>query len=137
MSGVVEQLVGPFDPKRHPAELRELLASLELRPGRLQGKADKRELTLFLHALKLSQRSGALTVFGPQGELGQALYVRGALQSATAGGQTGQNALLQLLTAPLTHWTFAELSAGGGQATEVVIELGGDDDEELRARRAD
>lgn len=122
-SGVVEQLGLPLDFELATRRLRALPGELRNRPGAIGGLADKRELTLFLSAVKSTQRSGALQVNPGAPGAGTALFVRGVLQSAEAATRTGQDALLHLLASPLSRWVFTDLSGGGGDGREVVIEL--------------
>ena len=127
-SGVVHILGEPFQAERHVAEVQELLRSLPTRVGTVHGRGRAGELGSLISHLRRAQRSGGLSMDPARPEEGSAMFVRGALLSASYKGQTGDDALWAMVGASAETWSFSELAGQAGDGAGIVIEVSGKDE---------
>ena len=118
-TGVVEMLLRPLQPFEHPDRVRQLLAELPERTGRVVGF----EAIRMVEHIQRTFRSGALKLNpGTPGE-SQALFTHGVLRGAKHREARGEVALAAMLALPRAPWAFLELSGEGGEGTGVAIHL--------------
>lgn len=123
-SGIVHQLVEPFQPDLHVPEMAEMLRSLPARAGVVRGRGEPGEIAALVAHVQRTRRSGALALDPSRPEEGSALFIKGGLHSAQRGLVTGDAALEALIAAPPSRWAFRELSGQPGEGAGVVIEVG-------------
>ncbi len=121
-TGVVAMLALPFDPKRHPSELKLLLGELTTRRGVSVGHSDSQGLNRLAEHIRRTRRSGKLTVRAPGGTPGEVTFALGKVESAQFGKYTGVEALVMMVAQKAADWNFSEV--GGGDGAGVVIEVG-------------
>lgn len=126
-SGVVHLLAEPFHAERHVAEVQELMRALPTRTGTVHGRGRAGELGSLIAHIKRAQRSGALNVDAARPQEGTAIFVRGALLSASYQGQTGDDALWAMVGASPETWSFSELAGQAGDGAGIIIEVSGDE----------
>ncbi len=118
-TGVVEMLLRPFQPFEHPDRVRQVVAELPERTGRVVGF----EALRMVEHIQRTFRSGALKLNpGTPGE-SQALFTHGVLRGARHREARGEVALAAMLALPRAPWAFLELSGQGGEGTGVAIHL--------------
>jgi DNA-binding response OmpR family regulator len=118
-TGVVEMLLRPFQPFEHPDRVRQVVAELPERTGRVVGF----EALRMVEHIQRTFRSGALKLNpGTPGE-SQALFTHGVLRGARHRDARGEVALAAMLALPRAPWAFVQLSGQGGEGTGVAIHL--------------
>jgi DNA-binding response OmpR family regulator len=118
-TGVVEMLLRPFQPFEHPDRVRQVVAELPERTGRVVGF----EALRMVEHIQRTFRSGALKLNpGTPGE-SQALFTHGVLRGARHREARGEVALAAMLALPRAPWAFVQLSGQGGEGTGVAIHL--------------
>jgi DNA-binding response OmpR family regulator len=118
-TGVVELLLRPFQPFEHPDRVRQVLAELPERTGRVVGF----EALRMVDHIQRTFRSGALKLNpGTPGE-SQALFTQGVLRGAKHREARGEVALAAMLALPRAPWAFVQLSGQEGEGTGVAIDL--------------
>jgi DNA-binding response OmpR family regulator len=119
-TGVVEMLARPFSTFEHPARVKQVLADLPERTGRVVGF----EALRMVEHIQRTFRSGALKIHpGTPGE-SLALFTNGVLRGARCREARGETALAAMLALPRAPWAFVPLSGEEGEGAGVVIELG-------------
>src|SRR5262249_14370632 len=115
-----EMLLRPFQPFEHPDRVRQLMAELPERTGRVVGF----EAIRMVEHIHRTFRSGALKLNPGTPTESQALFTHGVLRGAqhreARGGAAVAAARLALPRAP---WAFLQLSGQEGEGTEVAIHL--------------
>jgi CheY-like chemotaxis protein len=105
-TGVVEILLRPFHPFQHPDRVRQVLAELPERSGRVVGF----EALRMVEHIQRTFRSGALKLNpGTPGE-SQALFTHGVVRGARHREARGEVALAAMLALPRAPWAFLQLS---------------------------
>jgi len=118
-TGVVEMLLRPFHPFEHPERVRQVLAELPERSGRVVGF----EALRMVEHIQRTFRSGALKLNpGTPGE-SQALFTHGVLRGARHRDARGEVALAAMLALSRAPWAFLEMSGQEGEGTGVAIHL--------------
>jgi DNA-binding response OmpR family regulator len=137
-TGVVDILPVPFDEAAHPDKLKKSLEGLAARKGVVEAGDG---LSRFLQHVRRALRSGELTVAAGTPDEGRASFVEGALRTAQRGKESGDVALLSMLSGR-TRWRFVETAPStpapaGPKTPEVSLPslplLLVDDDPDLRA----
>jgi DNA-binding response OmpR family regulator len=118
-TGVVEMLLRPFQPFEHPDRVRQVLAELPERTGRVVGF----EAIRMVNHIQRTFRSGALKLNPGMPNESQALFTHGVLRGARHREARGEVALAAMLALPRAPWAFVELSGEGGEGTGVAIHL--------------
>ena len=133
-TGVVEILAEPFDPIAHVVTLRQTLAGLPARAAAIEGGEGLRR---FLQHVRRALRSGELFVGAGTPQEGRARFVAGTLASAERPGESGELALLSMLSTR-ERWRFVEAAPVVAKAQAAASSNEGlplllvDDDPDLR-----
>jgi len=118
-TGVVEALLRPFQPFEHPDRVRQVVAELPERTGRVVGF----EALRMVEHIQRTFRSGALKLTPGTPAESQALFTQGVLRGARHREAKGEVALAAMLALPRAPWAFVQLSGQEGEGTEVAIHL--------------
>jgi DNA-binding response OmpR family regulator len=118
-TGVVEALLRPFQPFEHPDRVRQVVAELPERTGRVVGF----EALRMVEHIQRTFRSGALKLNPGTPAESQALFTQGVLRGARHREAKGEVALAAMLALPRAPWAFVQLSGQEGEGTEVAIHL--------------
>ena len=118
-TGVVEMLLRPLQPFEHPDRIRQLMAELPERTGRVVGF----EALRMVDHIQKTFRSGALKLNPGTPSESQALFTHGVLRGARHREARGEVALAAMLALPRAPWAFVQLSGEGGEGTGVAIHL--------------
>jgi len=118
-TGVVEMLLRPFQPFEHPERVRQVLAELPERSGRVVGF----EALRMVEHIQRTFRSGALKLNPGTPSESQALFTQGVLRGAKHREARGEVALAAMLALPRAPWAFVEMSGQEGEGTGVAIDL--------------
>jgi CheY-like chemotaxis protein len=129
-TGVVALYPRPFDPYKHPVAIKQLLAELPTRQGSTSGTSDSKMLARLFEHLRKTRRSGALTIDPRTANEGHATFLLGKVEQASFKKLTGVEALVAMVAQPQAQWSFAEVHGAGGDGAGVVIEVGGNDENE-------
>jgi DNA-binding response OmpR family regulator len=119
-TGVVELLARPFSTFEHPARVKQVLAELRERTGRVVGF----EALRMVEHIQRTFRSGALKVNPGTPAESLALFTNGVLRGARCREARGETALAAMIALPRAPWAFVPLSGEEGEGAGVVIELG-------------
>ena len=119
-TGVVELLARPFSTFEHPARVKQVLAQLRERTGRVVGF----EAIRMVEHIQRTFRSGALKVNPGTPSESLALFTNGVLRGARCREARGETALAAMMALPRAPWAFVPLSGEEGEGAGVVIELG-------------
>ena len=119
-TGVVELLARPFSTFEHPARVKQVLAELPERTGRVVGF----EALRMVEHIQRTFRSGALKVNPGTPNESLALFTNGVLRGARCREARGETALAAMVALPRAPWAFVPLSGEEGEGAGVVIELG-------------
>jgi len=119
-TGVVELLARPFSTFEHPARVKQVLAQLRERTGRVVGF----EALRMVEHIQRTFRSGALKVNPGTPSESLALFTNGVLRGARCREARGETALAAMMALPRAPWAFVPLSGEEGEGAGVVIELG-------------
>lgn len=96
-SGVVELLMGPFNPRLHVQRVKQLLEEIPRRLGMMRGRGAGKELTVVLEHLVRTLRSGELTV-GEGDDAARAWFIKGRLKTANQAGSRPEDVIARLRT---------------------------------------
>jgi len=118
-NGVVEMLLRPFQPFEHPDRVKQVLAELPERTGKVVGF----EAIRMVEHIQRTFRSGALKLNPGTPRESQALFTHGVLRGARHREAEGEVALAAMLALPRAPWAFLQLSGQGGEGTGVAIHL--------------
>ena len=118
-TGVVELFLQPFQPFEHPERVRQVLAELPERSGRVVGF----EALPMVEHIQRTFRSGALKLNPGTPRESQALFTHGVLRGARHREARGEVALAAMLALPRAPWVFVQLSGQEGEGTGVAIHL--------------
>jgi two-component system chemotaxis response regulator CheY len=118
-TGVVEMLLRPFQPFEHPDRVRQVVAELPERPGRVVGF----EALRMVDHIQRTFRSGALKLNPGTPSESQALFTQGVLRGARHREARGEVALAAMLALPRSPWAFVEMSGQEGEGSGVAIDL--------------
>ena len=119
-TGVVEMMLRPFHPFEHPERVRQVLAELPERSGRVVGF----EALRMVEHIQRTFRSGALKMNPGTPQESQALFTHGVLRGARHREAKGEVALAAMLALPRAPWAFVELGGQEGEGSGVAIHLG-------------
>jgi DNA-binding response OmpR family regulator len=119
-TGVVDLLARPFSTFEHPARVKQVLAELRERSGRVVGFDALR----MVEHIQRTFRSGALKVHPGTPQESLALFTNGVLRGARHREARGETALAAMVALPRAPWAFVPLSGEEGEGAGVVIELG-------------
>ncbi len=118
-TGVVEMLLRPFQPFEHPDRVRQVVAEIPERTGRVVGF----EALRMVDHIQRTFRSGALKLNPGTPSESQALFTQGVLRGARHREARGEVALAAMLALPRAPWAFVEMSGQEGEGTGVAIDL--------------